>query len=194
MGGRRRANDSRAVIMSALISCSVAMVCALVSTMPVAASDTTPPQVSLLLPGGGSFKNGSILDAENAYVTCIAVDDLSNVSTIEYNLDNSTFHDVTSSSDPYVANITLAGLAEGDHHIAVRVVNSAGLATTVEIDFKVQSSQSNQGQDAFAWTVITIAVAFFGVASSAYLLWRRWKKNPPAKIEGPPYPEMPPVL
>jgi PKD repeat protein len=155
--------------------------------------DGSAPVVSLLLPDGGTFKNGTKVNPGHASIVCISIDDLSSIASVEFSLDAADFENASSSTDLNQTTITLNGLVDGDHYIIVRVTNSAGLTTLVGVDFKASSTVVTEPQLDPIWIVVTLIVAIIGIAVSLLLVRWKWKKNPPEGLDLTP-PGLPPVM
>ena len=53
--------------------------------------DGSAPVVTLLLPDGSTFKNGTKVSPGHASIVCISVDDLSSIASVEFSLDAADF-------------------------------------------------------------------------------------------------------
>ena len=157
------------------------------------AVDGTAPAVTLLQSNGGMLRNGSIVDPLHGKIICVAVEDLSSVSRIEYSLDDAPFEKVTAAIMADRVTISLPAMAKGDHYIVVRVTNSVGLSAKLGSFFVASADVPSPFQLDATWIVVAAVVAAAGIATSVYLIRKRWKNNPPEGLYAPP-PGMPPIL
>jgi PKD repeat protein len=155
--------------------------------------DGSGPAVTLLLPDGSSFKNGSKVSPGHASIICISIDELSSIASVEFSLDAADFENVSSSTSLNQTTITMNGLADGDHYLIVRVTNSAGLTTLVGVDFIASAAVVEEPPLDSIWIVVTILVVAIGIVVSLLLVRWRWKKNPPEGLDLTP-PGLPPVM
>lgn len=155
--------------------------------------DGSPPVVTLLLPDGSTFRNGSKVAPGHASIICLSVDELSSIASVEYSLDAADFVNASSSIDLNQTTIMLEGLVDGDHYLIVRVTNSAGLATLVGVEFKASAVVVQEPPLDIAWIIVALLVTVIGIVVSLLLIRRRWKKDPPEGLDMTP-PGLPPVM
>jgi len=157
------------------------------------AVDSSAPAVTLLQSDGRMFKNGSIVDPGHGTIICVAVEDLSSVSRVEYSLDDAPFENVTVATTSDRVTISLPTMAKGDHYIVVQVTNSVGLSVKLGFFFVASAEVAVQFQLDTTWIIVAVIMVAVGVAVSFCLIRRRWKNSPPEGLYVPP-PEMPPVM
>ena len=155
--------------------------------------DGSPPVVTLLLPDGSTFKNGSKVNPGHASITCISIDELSSIASVEFSLDAADFVSASSSTDLNQTAIALNGLADGDHYLIVRVTNSAGLTTLVGVDFLASAAVVQEPPLDVVWIIVTLLVVVIGITVSLLLIKRRWRKGPPEGLDITPQ-GLPPVM
>jgi PKD repeat protein len=135
--------------------------------------DGSPPVVTLLLPDGSTFKNGSKVSPGHASIDCVSIDDLSSIASVEFSLDAADFENVSSSTGLNRTTITLNGLADGDHYIIVRVTNSVGLSTLVGVEFLASATVVQEPPLDIIWIIVTLLVVVIGIVVSLLLIQRR---------------------
>jgi PKD repeat protein len=135
--------------------------------------DGSPPVVTLLLPDGSAFRNGSRVDPGHASITCLSIDEMSSIVSVEFSLDASDFVNASLSPDLNQTTITLNGLADGDHYLIVQVTNSAGLSTLVGVDFTASAAVAQEPPLDVVWIIVTLLVVAIGVTIFFFLITRR---------------------
>lgn len=155
--------------------------------------DGSPPVVTLQLPDGSAFKNGSRIPPGQASIECISIDDLSSIASVSFSLDAADFKNVSSATDLNQTTIALDNLADGDHYIIVRVTNSAGLTTLVGVEFVASATVIQDQPLDPIWIIVTLVAVVIGIVISFLLLLRRWEKEPPEGLDMTP-PGLPPVM
>jgi hypothetical protein len=146
------------------------------------AVDGSAPAVTLLQSDGRMFKNGSVVDPGHGKIICVAVEDLSSVSRVEYSLDDAPFENVTVAMVSDRMTISLPIMAKGDHYIVVQVTNSVGLSAKLGFFFVASAEAAAQFQLGTVWIIVAALVAAIGAAISFLLIRRRWKNNPPERL------------
>lgn len=176
------------------LGASLAILFSIILSIPTAAApaDDSPPVIDLIDSEGHALRDGSVFDSGDIEITCLVLDDLSEIVDVEYSIDGSPLQPTTTNGDIHRTSISLIGLTEGGHMITVRAMNSADLYTDKTVEFTVDSSGASS-EDMTAWDILGAVAAIAGISIALVLLARDKRKEPkpatPIIREG----EMPPI-
>lgn len=178
-----------------IMAASLLVSSALLPLISVAApTDNSPPVVNLVDSDGRIVRNGTAFGSGNITIICLSLDELSDITKVEYSIDGSSFEPTTGEGDLQRTTVTLTWLEEGNHTIVVRATNSASLSAERSATFTVDADLSNQPADSTIWGVLSAIVAMAGIALAvAVLIWEKKKRPEPAeKITQ--IDELPPII
>jgi len=125
-----------------------------------------------------SYLDGIAFPADAIVIEWNVSDETSGIADILISVDDGIFKSIGS-----VTNVTLEGLAAGDHTILVRVIDKAGLITEKTLNFKVSGDETGLG--ALDEMIGIIAVVIIACIVAAIFFIKR-KKGPTISPSSPP--------
>lgn len=184
----------RALAIAVLIA-SLMMPSALIAAPALAApTDNTPPVIDLTYSNGRLLENGTLFGSGDITITCISLDEMSNITEVGYSIDGSGFKSATSVDGLYRTRIILTGLDDGNHTLLVKVTNNASLTAEKNVTFEVDYSSGSLPSESAVWAALGFMIAISGIGLAVFAFLKE-RKDRPMQDEGSTAPEeLPPIL
>ena len=166
----------------------------LASSAIAAPADDTPPVIDLTDSDGHMLINGTVFSSNDINIICLAQDDLSEITKVEYSIDGSSFKHTSISGGLHSTTISLESLEEGNHTIAVRAANNASLSAEISVTFSVNLDSAPTATDSPIWGLLSAVAGITGLTLASVIFFYTRKNRPKTPVESMRSDELPPIM